>query len=302
MERRYLEPTEIEVRAGEGDAGPVVSGYAAVFDSEAHNEIIRAGAFTKTLKESENIRALWNHESGMPLASTATDTLELSEDKHGLRFEMTLDEGTTFGADALRTIEKRLVTGVSFGFDTVKDIWTERGTPDDAQQPLRELLEVRLYEVSPVTFPWYEDTEVAAKEAFSLVEIRALVPALADADRTEIKHALYDLGTADNARDKDTFTLAELRVLFPGMAKARNPTLKEWRNLLRACGSATPKELPDGTTTWSFNDGNTDFKSSIKDEPGTSDAHLDANADAERERKRQVRDKLIKVKSMRLQQ
>lgn len=202
MERRYLEPTGIEVR--QGDSGPVVSGYAAVFDSEAHNEVIRSGAFKKTLKESGRILALWNHDSSKPLASTDTDTLSLSEDEKGLRFEMALDEGTSFGADALRTIAKKLITGVSFGFDTVKDMLTQRGTPDEEKAPLRELLEVKLYEVSPVTFPWYEDTDVGLKDGFSLVEIRALVPALADADRTAIKHALYDLGNTDSkSRTKD---------------------------------------------------------------------------------------------------
>ena len=152
----------VEIREHEGGT-PTIRGYAAVFDSEAFNEVIRRGAFTKTVKESKGIMGLWNHNTDIPLASTAIDTLTLEEDDRGLRFEMTPDMETTAGRDAVQNIKSGLITGMSFGFDTVKDMMTEREKDGDEKPPLRELLEVKLYEVSPVTFPWYEDTEVSLK-------------------------------------------------------------------------------------------------------------------------------------------
>ena len=98
LERR--EPAEIprpkewavyegaEIRTdGEGDGKSIV-GHAAVFDKPAHlfpgyTEVVRAGAFTKTLKEGDS-RALWNHDTNQVLGRASAGTLELHEDKKGL--------------------------------------------------------------------------------------------------------------------------------------------------------------------------------------------------------------------------
>jgi len=162
MEKRTFELKSREVRVEGDDDAPIITGHAAVFNSEAHNEVIRKGAFSKTLKESENIRALWDHDSGKPLASTGNGTLALEEDKHGLRFEMRPDPKTSMGQDAIQNIRSGLITGMSFGFETIQDKVTKRGG-DNSEDYLRELLEVRLFEVSPVTFPWYENTDVTVK-------------------------------------------------------------------------------------------------------------------------------------------
>ena len=160
MEKRTYELKSTEVRVEGDEDAPIITGHAAIFNSEAHNEVIRKGAFTKTLKESENIRALDNHDSGKPLASTGNDTLALEEDKTGLAFEMKPDTKTSMGRDAVQNIRSGLITGMSFGFETIQDKVTKRSDDGDY---LRELLEVRLFEVSPVTFPWYEDTDVTVK-------------------------------------------------------------------------------------------------------------------------------------------
>jgi len=164
---RAIQITDAAVRVRRDSDGPVLEGYAAVFDSEAYNELVRPGAFKKTLKENKNIRALWNHESSRPLATTANKTLSLSEDDHGLRFEMRPDVQTQDGKDTVRRIETGLVTGMSFGFEVIKEKMTKRD--DENKQPLFELLEVKLHEVSPVTFPWYEDTEVEVKDAMAIM-------------------------------------------------------------------------------------------------------------------------------------
>jgi HK97 family phage prohead protease len=147
----------VEVRGGADGAGPVIAGYAAVFNSPSEDlggfrETIRPGAFRKTIKEGD-IRALWNHDANYVLGRKSAGTLTLREDDHGLAFEVTPPD-TQWARDLLTSIERRDVTQMSFAFSAIRDKWAQG---DGAQT--RELLEVRLFEVSPVTFPAYPATE-----------------------------------------------------------------------------------------------------------------------------------------------
>jgi HK97 family phage prohead protease len=147
----------VEVRGGADGAGPVIAGYAAVFDSMSEDlggfrEVIRRGAFKKTIKEAD-IRALWNHDPNYVLGRKSAGTLAIREDDHGLAFEVTPPD-TQWARDLLTSIERRDVTQMSFAFSAIRDKWAKG---DGAQT--RELLEVRLFEVSPVTFPAYPATE-----------------------------------------------------------------------------------------------------------------------------------------------
>lgn len=156
-----IAPAQIEVRASPDDSGqPVISGYAAVFnqlseDLGGFREMIRPGAFRKTLKESD-ARALWNHNPDYVLGRSSAGTLALREDDHGLKFEVTPPD-TTWARDLLVTMQRGDVNQMSFSFSAVKDRWMQ----GDTQQ--RELIEVRLYEVSPVTFPAYPQTDAAVR-------------------------------------------------------------------------------------------------------------------------------------------
>jgi len=143
-----------------------IEGYAAVFDSPSldlggFREIVKPGAFAKTLQESD-IRAYWQHDSSRPLGRLAAGTLALSEDTHGLRVAITPGE-TSWGLDALQSIGRGDVDQMSFGFRAVKDRYytTDEGTE------VRELLEVHLFEVSPVSSPAYLDTEIQVRSLIS---------------------------------------------------------------------------------------------------------------------------------------
>ena len=161
---------DVERRAdvdGDGqDDGPLfIVGYAARFDKESQDlggfaEVIRAGAFARAIAE-DDVRALWNHDDNFVLGRTKSGTLRLSEDAEGLRIEIELPD-TTWARDLYKSIERGDVDQMSFAFRVVKDAWTQREgeTPD----VLRELLEVRLYDVSPVTYPAYLDTEVKVRD------------------------------------------------------------------------------------------------------------------------------------------
>lgn len=158
---------EVETRAGipaevrADDAGIKVSGYAAVFNMETNigdyfREIILPGAFRNALGETD-VPFLINH-SGLPLARTRSGTLILSEDTHGLRMETELDADDP---DVLRIVPKMKrgdLDKMSFAFRAVKQRWDDTQTP-----PLRTIEEVELYDVSIVTDPAYEGTEIGLR-------------------------------------------------------------------------------------------------------------------------------------------
>jgi HK97 family phage prohead protease len=152
---------EKELRAEQNDSGErVLTGYAAVFDQLSvdlggFREKIQRGAFLGSL--NDDVRALWSHNSDLVLGRTRAGTLKLEEDAVGLKFRLALPD-TSAGRDAFVSVSRGDVSGVSFGFDTVRDLW------DKAEDmTIRTLLEVRLWEISPTPFPAYPQTDVAVR-------------------------------------------------------------------------------------------------------------------------------------------
>ena len=150
----------VELRE-EGDTLTAV-GYAATFDRFSQNlggfvEQIRSNAFVSTLKQAD-VRALFNHEPDHLLGRSTTGTLRLSEDDHGLHYEVDLPN-TTLGRDVAELLRRGDISGSSFGFRTISDEW---GETDDGY-PLRTLTEVGLRDVGPVTFPAYTSTEASLR-------------------------------------------------------------------------------------------------------------------------------------------
>jgi len=126
---------ELEIRASgtlRAASPGHLTGYAAVFGSEANLgdfiEIIRPGAFAKSLESGMNIRALYHHEGSALLGTTRGGTLKLAEDSKGLRFDLALP-GTTHGKDLAILVDRGDVAGCSFGFRVREggDRWEDRG-------------------------------------------------------------------------------------------------------------------------------------------------------------------------------
>ena len=176
LERRILSQP-LELRAADGATAPRITGYAALFNREAviggwFREQIAPGAFTTALAE-DDVRALFNHDANYVLGRTTAGTLTLEADAIGLRYDCE-PPATTWAADLLVTVARGDVTQSSFGFRVVKDSWT---TPEtSAELPLRTIEEARLYDVSPVTYPAYEDTTAEARDAASAARRPAAVP------------------------------------------------------------------------------------------------------------------------------
>lgn len=152
--------------------GKTLHGYAATYNSEARLggfvEVIRNGAFRKTLEGGSNIRALYHHQGDALLATTRAGTLRLREDTTGLAFELDLPD-TTHGRDLAELVRRGDVAGCSFGFRVREggDRWSDRGDGD----MLRELLAVDLHEITMTHDPAYQDTTVALRSMPSFWEV-----------------------------------------------------------------------------------------------------------------------------------
>ncbi|HEY0838791.1 MAG TPA: HK97 family phage prohead protease [Vulgatibacter sp.] len=162
-ERRLADaPLRVEVRTeGEVQEPTRLIGYAAMFDREAviagfFREKIAPGAFAGAL--AGDVRALWNHDTNHVLGRTKAGTLRLSEDETGLRVEIDPPD-TQLGRDLLISVQRGDISQMSFAFRAIREEWEER----EGEMPLRTIVEAELFEVSPVTFPAYEDTEISAR-------------------------------------------------------------------------------------------------------------------------------------------
>jgi HK97 family phage prohead protease len=165
-ERRFFH-SELRI---DGTEKPTITGHAAVFHQKSEEifgihgmrEIIRPGAFSKALRTSD-VRALLNHDANFVLGRTKNRTLELSEDGHGLAVRIHPPD-TIFANDILESIKRGDIDQMSFGFRMAPDgeKWHRNGT-----ETIREIIEVEeLFDVSPVTFPAYPQTDVQARSYF----------------------------------------------------------------------------------------------------------------------------------------
>ena len=185
--------TQFEIREAENGDGMTFTGYAAVWDSPSlplpFTETIQRGAFSKSLQSRNDVKLLWNHDSGTVLGSTRAGTLRLREDDIGLRVEADLPP-TTDGKNASILLKRGDIDSMSFGFSVPPggDEWT---SPNE-----RVLKSVRLFETSIVAMPAYPGTAGhTSVRAFDKICQRASIDpdALADAMlKIEQGHDLTD--------------------------------------------------------------------------------------------------------------
>jgi uncharacterized protein len=151
---------DFEVRA-EGD-GMTFTGYASVFNSPSEDlggfiEYVAPGAFKRSLQSRNEVKLLWNHDSGEPLASLRGGTMQLVEDERGLKVTASLPN-TSRGRDVAELLRTKVIDSMSFGFNVIRDSWSRDGQT-------RTLESVRLFEVSIVSFPAYAETVAQVRSA-----------------------------------------------------------------------------------------------------------------------------------------
>ncbi|MBI4800642.1 MAG: HK97 family phage prohead protease, partial [Desulfarculus sp.] len=110
--------------------------------------------------KGDDVRALFNHDPNLILGRNLAKTLRLAEDARGLAIEIDPPD-TTYAKDLITCLKRGDITQMSFGF-SVRPNGQNWGKHDDGFA-VRTLTGVRLFDVSPVTFPAYPQTDVAAR-------------------------------------------------------------------------------------------------------------------------------------------
>ena len=164
---------DFEVRA-EGD-GMSFTGYASVFNSPSEDlggfiEYVAPGAFRRSLQSRNEVKLLWNHDAGEPLASLRGGTMQLVEDERGLKVTAQLPN-TTRGRDVAELLRTKVIDSMSFGFNVIKDSWSADGKT-------RTLESVRLFEASIVSFAAYPATTATVRSTDQAIDPDKLADAL----------------------------------------------------------------------------------------------------------------------------
>mgnify|MGYP003584721747 FL=1 len=173
-ETRVFNISQLSTRAEGEEKAVAIEGYAAVFNSKTSiggwfDEVIEAGAFSRSLSDNGDIRALFNHNWDNVLGRTKSQTLELREDEKGLNFKVELPD-TSVARDLTISMERGDINQCSFGFFITDEEWNYNVEP-----ALRTIKEVELFEISIVSIPAYDDTEaslVRSKEIGKSIEAR----------------------------------------------------------------------------------------------------------------------------------
>lgn len=169
-----------EVRAEETEAGNIITGRPIVYNSRTDlgwfDEIIEPGALNNT--DLTDVRFLVNHDtSKIPLArsrrNNGNSTMQLTTDNDGLGIRVTLDTENNSEARALYSaVQRGDISGMSFMFGIRDEEWEDL----DSDHPIRHIKDIStVVEVSAVTFPAYESTEINARSKEALENARSAV-------------------------------------------------------------------------------------------------------------------------------
>lgn len=193
------EMSEKEIRRGvpveirEDETGEIkVAGYAAVFGEETNiggmfTESIQRGAFKDAIKR-DDVVFLINHE-GLPLARTRSGTLKLAEDERGLYMEAMLDQSDPDVRSIVPKMKRGDLDKMSFAFRPVRQMWD-----DSTPIPRRVIQEAQLFDVSIVTTPAYDGTEIGLR---SLQQFREQAAKTQAARRLRMKARMIGVEARD---------------------------------------------------------------------------------------------------------
>jgi len=176
LETQHFEIEELKA----DDEARTVEGFAAVFNNvDNGKDIILPGAFTKMLKKSKPVM-LWQHRTDMPIGVWD----ELEETDKGLFVKGTIID-TALGNDVHKLIKGKAVKGLSIGYSTKK-------YEIDQTKGVRKLMELDLFEVSPVTFPMNDKATITRVRSLESVQFEQL-----HEHKRTVEAALRDAGASD---------------------------------------------------------------------------------------------------------
>ena len=198
---------QCEVRAENDDKGAYITGRPIVFNSRTnigpYDEIIERGALDKT--DLKDVRFLVNHDtSKIPLARSRNNnknsTMQLSVDDNGMAIRVNLDVENNAEARSLYSaVQRGDISGMSFMFGIDDEEWENL----ESEHPIRHIRAINtVIEVSAVTFPAYEDTEINARSKEALENARRTVETARSSEAASV--------------DTDELTLLKLKTKILG--------------------------------------------------------------------------------------
>jgi HK97 family phage prohead protease len=177
QERRITDGL-VELRAAEGEGKqPKIGGYAAKFDKRSENmgwgdieyyEVIERGFFDNVLED--DVRCLFNHDANFILGRTRSKTCRIAQDQTGLAYDCDADQEQSYTKDLVRSLQRKDVTQSSFAFRVGREgqRWVEEGNV--ITRYLKKGGCLRLFDVSPVTYPAYPDATSEARSLHAVIE------------------------------------------------------------------------------------------------------------------------------------
>lgn len=190
MERRVIQ-TKDAFQTREENGKRYIEGYFSVFNQPYEVfpgwiEEIAPGAFSRTLRESKDVKVLWNHNSDIVLGSTINRTATLREDDVGLFGSNEINEDDQEAKNGYARVARGDVRGCSFGFEikAMEERW------DDEGNYRTRITDVDLFEVSPCTFPAYAQTSISARAKEELEEARTRYTRAQEKRRDEWREAM----------------------------------------------------------------------------------------------------------------
>jgi len=165
-------PVQLEVRAKSAGVS-TLSGYASVTEAPyemwdfagPYEEVVRKGAFAKTLAENPGVQLLLNH-GGLSMAYTKAGTLRLAEDSTGLHMEADVNTGRSDVRDMVAALDDGAVDEMSFAFRITRREWS----PDWEQLDITEV-DLHRGDVSVVNFGANPATSVEAARSFDPAQL-----------------------------------------------------------------------------------------------------------------------------------
>lgn len=195
MHKKELEQRafNFEVRAEETEQGNIITGRPIVYNSRTDlgwfDEIIESGALNHT--DLTDVRFLVNHDtSRIPLArsrrNNGNSTMQLMPDDQGLAIRVSLDTENNSEARSLYSaVQRGDISGMSFMFGIKDEEWDDL----DSDHPTRRIKTIStVVEVSAVTFPAYEATEINARSKEALESARSALESARQQEATQLEN------------------------------------------------------------------------------------------------------------------
>ena len=210
----------LEAREAEDEGKGIVEGMAIVYNAKTDigwfDEIIEQNALEHT--DMKDVRMLVNHDTSMiPLArsrnNTANSTLQLIPELNGLKIRAKLDIENNADAKSLYSaIQRGDISGMSFMFEVDGEAWED----EMSDHPLRRITSIsKIYEVSAVTFPAYEQTEINARSKEELDSYLSSLESEKKAQPLDSDKAGDDIETKQR-EEREALELAKLKAKITG--------------------------------------------------------------------------------------